>query len=562
MKTRFTLTLTLLLAFTLTFATATTATAQQYVLTQTVRLDVDVLSPRLADDNTVIFGSWDGPDDYTLIAWDISRDRQRWKQDVGSTSARTIAVSSTNPSVVAYAGSVSSGMSSIRLRYTNTGNWIGSMEAGRNTPDHLVFAPGSYRLASKDPNFGQKISLWNAGPSALQQSRILQGHTDNISALAFSPGGRTLASGGRDSDTTIRLWNPNNGSNFAILRGHRSAIWDLAWSSDSSMLASISWDNTIRLWDPDTGLAVRAMNAYGGGSLAFHPNGQLLASGGGSNTGIYLWNPATGALIAEIQGDADARANRSLVYRISVLGFNSTGNQLVTYSTRWSSAALTHNRTIQVWKSLTVDVTGNGTVTVHDIQEVAHSDNYNKTVAAARNKRADVNADGKVDIKDLIAVAEAVDAQAAAPSLRHQKPDVSFTSTEVQTWIHEAKVLNIDEYRISLLQQLLPVFAQPNALPKETAVLANYPNPFNPETWIPYQLASAADVTVEIHASDGRLVRTLALGQLPAGMYQEKDRAAYWDGKNGQGEPVASGVYFYTLKAGDFFATKKMLIRK
>ena len=95
-----------------------------------------------------------------------------------------------------------------------------------------------------------------------------------------------------------------------------------------------------------------------------------------------------------------------------------------------------------------------------------------------------------------------------------------------------------------------------------TALLSNYPNPFNPETWIPYQLSEAAEVTVTIHASDGKLVRTLELGQVPAGVYSEKDRAAYWDGQNEQGEPVASGVYFYTLTAGEFKATRKMVIRK
>lgn len=96
----------------------------------------------------------------------------------------------------------------------------------------------------------------------------------------------------------------------------------------------------------------------------------------------------------------------------------------------------------------------------------------------------------------------------------------------------------------------------------ETGLLPNYPNPFNPETWIPYQLAKPADVSVSIYAADGKLVRTLALGRMSAGIYHGKSRAAYWDGKNSQGEPVASGVYFYTLKAGDFSATRKMLIRK
>ena len=98
---------------------------------------------------------------------------------------------------------------------------------------------------------------------------------------------------------------------------------------------------------------------------------------------------------------------------------------------------------------------------------------------------------------------------------------------------------------------------EPEKSPEVTTLLPNFPNPFNPETWIPYQLAKPAEVTVSIHGADGKLVRTLELGQLPAGVYQDKDRAAYWDGKNEQGESVASGVYFYTLKAGDFSATKK-----
>ena len=98
--------------------------------------------------------------------------------------------------------------------------------------------------------------------------------------------------------------------------------------------------------------------------------------------------------------------------------------------------------------------------------------------------------------------------------------------------------------------------------PKETALLANYPNPFNPETWIPYQLSNPADVTIRIHAVDGSLVRTLSLGHQAAGVYQNRSRAAHWDGKNEIGEPVASGVYFYTLTADDFTATRKMLIRK
>ena len=116
-------------------------------------------------------------------------------------------------------------------------------------------------------------------------------------------------------------------------------------------------------------------------------------------------------------------------------------------------------------------------------------------------------------------------------------------------------------------QYLLPQFSEfetteSGLIPKETTLLANYPNPFNPETWIPYQLAAPADVSISIYAADGKLVRRLDLGHQAVGLYESRSRSAYWDGRNALGEPVASGVYFYTLTAGEFTATRKMLIRK
>ena len=119
----------------------------------------------------------------------------------------------------------------------------------------------------------------------------------------------------------------------------------------------------------------------------------------------------------------------------------------------------------------------------------------------------------------------------------------------------------------------LAVPAAPNAVaaapsaaaigtPNATALLTNYPNPFNPETWIPYQLQKAADVNIAIYDPRGVLVRHLSLGHQVAGHYLSRSRAAHWDGRNQVGEPVASGLYFYTLTAGDFTATRKMLIVK
>ena len=178
---------------------------------------------------------------------------------------------------------------------------------------------------------------------------------------------------------------------------------------------------------------------------------------------------------------------------------------------------------------------------------------------------ADANGDGLVDVKDLLQVAGWLGAEElSAPSHSHEP--VAFTAADVQEWILQAKQFGtrepVYEKGIRALEQLLAMLQQVEAKPKETALLRNYPNPFNPETWVPYQLAAAADVTLTIYAVDGTLVRTLALGHRLAGLYQSKSRAAYWDGRNEFGESVASGIYFYTLAAGDFSATGKMLVRK
>ena len=201
------------------------------------------------------------------------------------------------------------------------------------------------------------------------------------------------------------------------------------------------------------------------------------------------------------------------------------------------------------------DINNDGTVNIQDLVAVAAA------LGETGENDADVNADGKVDIQDLVAVAAALGEVAAAPSaIRHQAAE-QLTSTDVQHWLMQARHANLTDPNsqrgMRFLEQLLSAL-----IPKETALLPNYPNPFNPETWIPYQLAKPADVALTIYDIQGRVVRDLDLGHQRAGTYHGRSRAAYWDGRNAVGESVASGVYFYTLKAGDFAATRKMLIRK
>ena len=102
--------------------------------------------------------------------------------------------------------------------------------------------------------------------------------------------------------------------------------------------------------------------------------------------------------------------------------------------------------------------------------------------------------------------------------------------------------------------------AEEYQLPSQGRLLPNYPNPFNPETWVPFDLPQASEVGIQVHDASGRLVRSISLGLCPAGMYRSKARAAYWDGRDDVGEEVASGVYFCTLRSGDFSQTRRMVI--
>ncbi|RKU28105.1 hypothetical protein C6499_10540 [Candidatus Poribacteria bacterium] len=259
-----------------------------------------------------------------------------------------------------------------------------------------------------------------------------------------------------------------------------------------------------------------------------------------------------------------------------------------------ASVTLTFTITIEV----NLDVNSDGKVDVLDLVWVAVS--YQMR---GDGLPADVNVDGVVNVQDLVAVANAIDAEDVLPAKVAEEvalaaetaaaldgaagaPMIGFNTPpqmasgitaygNVANALSDAKHLATGDVRLGkwlpLLEKLLQVLAEMGAIPEITALLSNYPNPFNPETWIPYHLATEADVIVTIYDIRGVAVRELLLGHQPAGVYESRGRAAYWDGRNQIGEPVASGVYFYTLStestrdsvtAGNFNATRKMLIRK
>ena len=210
-------------------------------------------------------------------------------------------------------------------------------------------------------------------------------------------------------------------------------------------------------------------------------------------------------------------------------------------------------------KTLVGDANGDGIVNILDLVLVASQ------IGQSGESAADINSDGTVNIQDLVVIANSLGHVAAAPSVK------ALTATQVEQWLKLAKQ-NVSipsihtslsegafsyELGIQVLEQLLQ-----SLIPKTTVLLPNYPNPFNPETWIPYQLATASDVQITIYDAHGTVVRQFNLGHQPAGSYQSRSRAVYWDGTNALAESVASGIYFYTLITENFSATRKMLILK
>ena len=209
------------------------------------------------------------------------------------------------------------------------------------------------------------------------------------------------------------------------------------------------------------------------------------------------------------------------------------------------------------------DVNQDGIVNILDLVLVGQ----NLGQKPPSDPRADVNNDGQVNVLDLVLVAERLGEKvAAAPTQIDTIASNTFSSEKiivVRRALKELEAIPQKSQNVKVAIQFLRAWlTNANQSVTETKLLPNYPNPFNPETWIPYQLAEATDVSVKIYDVGGRLVRTISVGFKPVGYYLTRERAAYWDGRNEIGESVSSGVYFLQFVAGDFSATQRIVILK
>ena len=351
----------------------------------------------------------------------------------------------------------------------------------------------------------------------------LQGHTAAVESVAFSPGGKTVASG--SDDGTVLLWNITSADHS------NTQVEATPLLLGGSLTAKIDPGNDVDYF-----------------SIPIEVRGQLT-----------LWTTTTGPLgtIGTLQNSdgttlaTTASENGDDVLNFSIQHVVDPGTYYIKVE---SDAQKTGDYTLYAAFMPATDVNADGVVDVLDLMIVAANFGRLDTPVIG-----DVNGDGEVNREDIIAVLDALEAAAAAPA-------AVSTTESLQRWIDQAKQLNPTDARfqkgIAVLENLLMPLRETGTIPKATALLANYPNPFNPETWIPYQLSKSTDVTLRIYAVDGKLVRLLDLGHQHAGIYHSRSRAAYWDGRNMIGEPVVSGLYFYTLTAGEFTATRKLLVRK
>ena len=464
----------------------------------------------------------------------------------------------------------------------------------------LSFSPDGTMLAISINNRG--VSMWN--PTSREQ---LWG--TNIwfsgSSITFSPDGTTLAAIRSSED--IWLFDVGTGEltqEYDYEYGSWRWTFDISFSPDSQFLAVVnSYKGEIDLWHLRTERKIRTLGILDRGgildgvwmfSAAYAPDGSTLAGGVGNE--VWFWNVRSGEILdKKLTGHVGEYPLWRDPYYVHTVAYSSNGKTLMSASTDGSIclwdvdtgerkdifrghtgllvdvayspngrtlASGSDDGTVLLWEPMpsefrqhSVDVNGDGVVNILDLTLVAS--NFGEQGENA----SDVNGDGVVNILDLTLVAAAFGDTAAAPEISSLNLENMPTRAEVATWLQHARQVNLTDPTfqrgIRILEQLLVVLT-----PQETILLANYPNPFNPETWIPYQLVNPADVSISIYAVDGKLVRRLDLGHQPVGIYQTRSRAAYWDGKNEIGESVASGLYFYTLTAGDFTATRKMLILK
>ena len=357
-------------------------------------------------------------------------------------------------------------------------------------PRLIALSPNGKLIAYVVPEEGNnRIQLWETQPQ--RQIDSWEGHLQDVSTLAFSQDGKTLASG---SPAVIRLWEVETRKMVNELKPVVPQTEALLFTTDGKRLISIGRTTTY-LWDLETGKLIGRLKHGASNATVLSPDGHLLAS---AERNIHLWDVRKQKKILHTSANVYPNA----------LAFSPDGKFL---ASSHGNLGLTRDSVVRIWD-------------VETLELVAELIGNTGTVYLLAFSR-----DGKW--------------------LASSGSDLTTLLWEVNLPVPLA--IYPEGKRAIMLGAL-----------KRAMLLQNFPNPFNPETWMPFRLTEDASVAIQIYDAQGKLVRMLDLGHNPAGAYLTRDTAAYWDGRNSSGEAVASGVYFYRLRAGEFEATRRMLVIK
>ena len=377
----------------------------------------------------------------------------------------------------------------------------------------------------------------------------LTGHTHVVYSVSFSPDGLTLASGSYDA--TVLLWELTPSTpTYATFSVSPATVSSPAIGEQLTLSLTITDGQKVAGYQATVGFDTSALRYVESANGDYLPTGAFFVPPVVSGNQVTL---AATSLSGASNGDGTLAA---LTFEVIAVKASALTLSDVVLSDSAGAGSRPQVESGQVLEppQVTGDVNGDSVVNIQDLVLVAGR--FGQT----GQNDADVNGDGMVNIQDLVLVAGAFGNTAAAPSAQPQTLAL-LTVADVEGWLIQAQQMALTDPAylrgIVVLEQLLLALT-----PKETALLPNYPNPFNPETWIPYHLAHAADVTLTIYDTKGAVVRQLDLGHQSAGYYTARSKAAYWDGRNDRSEQVASGVYFYQLWAGDYAATRRMIIVK
>jgi len=486
----------------------------------------------------------------------------------------------------------SAGDGGVRLWDVEAKKEIAVLEGHIGNVFSVAFSPDGKTLASAGSG---GVRLWDV--EAKKEIAVL--NTCWAYSVAFSPDGTMLALGG-GLEETVRLWDIAGEKEIAVLVGNPGMEWMINPRGD------IACDRGSHLTDATGGVkdSTTSQNI-----IAFSSDGNTLALGGGNN--IYLFDVRKKEQIAVLRGSID---------RMNSIAFSPDGQMIVASGyvvSPWDEEEadavsvwdIAEKREIVFLKEHSRFEDEDNLYIIREVFSVTASPD-GKMLAVMRC----LIIGDEFGRMDAVCLYDIVEKKKIATLKVYQNPmyvkSVAFTSDGkmlalIGTWrdptirlwdIAEEKEITIlrghtgkmdspgsvafspdgkmlasgsYDGTILLWGEILPAGVEAKGKKaltwgkaKRTALLQNYPNPFNPDTWIPYYLPQDVDVTIKIYNSAGHLVRTLNFGRKAAGIYLDKDKAAYWDGRSNTGEKISSGVYYYTLQTGEYRATRKMVIIK